>query len=90
MVIGANILVSGVVQGVGFRYYVWEQAMHLRLKGFVKNNHDGTVEIEVEGTRFLIDEFLKRLKIGSRSSKVTDIKVKWKDHKNQFKTFDIR
>ena len=90
MDIGANIVVSGEVQGVGYRYYVWDQAMHLRLKGFVKNNKDGTVEIEVEGTSFLINEFLKRLKVGSRTSKIDDIKVKRKEYKNQYKSFDIR
>ena len=90
MDVAANIVISGVVQGIGFRNFVWDQALHLRLKGYVRNNTDGTVEIEVEGTSFLINAFLKRLKVGSRASKVTDLKVKWKEYKDQFKSFDIR
>ena len=41
-------LVSGRVQGVGFRAWVWRQANALGLTGWVRNNRDGTVELLVE------------------------------------------
>ena len=54
-----KIFVKGIVQGVGFRPFVYNLAKELNLKGFVKNRADG-VEIEVEGER--VEEFLNRLK----------------------------
>lgn len=54
----AHIIVQGVVQGVGFRPYVYALARDLGLKGFVTNTSHG-VFIDIEGKR--IDEFLKRL-----------------------------
>ncbi len=54
-----KIFVKGIVQGVGFRPFVYNVAKELNLKGFVKNRADG-VEIEVEGER--AEEFLYRLK----------------------------
>lgn len=53
------IHVKGVVQGVGFRPFVYNLAKSLNLKGFVTNTSKG-VTIEVEGER--VDEFLNRLK----------------------------
>jgi len=55
------IFVDGVVQGVGFRPFVYQLACHLKLAGFVKNRA-GSVLIEVEGERSLLDRFLVELK----------------------------
>ena len=45
-----HAIVRGRVQGVGFRYWVLEQARAQGLKGWVRNCPDGTVEVEAEGT----------------------------------------
>jgi len=55
-----HISVQGVVQGVGFRPFVYRLAIEESLKGWVLNTSGG-VEIEVEGTRPSIDRFLKAL-----------------------------
>ncbi len=44
-----RVLVSGEVQGVGFRWYCREQAMGRRVTGFVRNLPDGQVEAAFEG-----------------------------------------
>lgn len=54
-----KILVSGRVQGVGFRPFVYRIAKSMGLKGYVKNVGDGTVEIVIDGN---LEEFLKKLK----------------------------
>ncbi|CUT02300.1 Acylphosphatase, partial [Candidatus Kryptonium thompsonii] len=45
----AHIIVKGLVQGVGFRWFVQKHANHLGLKGWTRNLSNGDVEIEVEG-----------------------------------------
>lgn len=56
-----RILVSGIVQGVGFRPYVHNLASRHALGGFVRNN-SGVVEIEVQGDKRTIDSFVRQLK----------------------------
>ncbi len=90
MEICAHILVKGVVQGVGFRWFVEREANNLGLKGYVRNVFSGEVEIEAEGERGLIEELIIKLKIGNRSSNVTDVQLRWLDFENKFKTFQIR
>ncbi len=89
MDIGTNIIVKGLVQGVGFRYFVFNRANRLNLKGYVKNLESGEVEIEVEGNRSLIEEFIVELKTGPRFAKVTDLLINWKNPENKYKHFCI-
>ncbi len=90
MEVCAHIIVNGVVQGVGFRYFVYRIALRLGLKGYVQNNFDGTVEIDTEGNRSLIEEFIKEVKVGPRSARVTDINIQWKEPQHRYKEFSIR
>ena len=53
--IGAIILINGFVQGVGYRYFCFDRARNLGLYGWVKNNPDCTVSVQVEGDRSLIE-----------------------------------
>lgn len=90
MELGAYIIVRGLVQGVGFRYFVYNRAIRLGLNGFVRNLYNGNVDIEVEGERSLIEEFIEEVKVGPRAAKVTDIKIEWKQLDQHFKHFEIR
>ena len=56
--ISKNIVCYGRVQGVGFRYYAVNKANQLGLTGWVKNLPDGTVEMEVQGEKPLIDQLI--------------------------------
>lgn len=53
-----HIIFYGRVQGVGFRYYAVNKANQLGLTGWVKNLPDGTVEMEVQGEKPLIDQLI--------------------------------
>jgi len=83
--------VYGMVQGVGFRFYVRRIARELELTGQVRNTPDGvTVEIQAEGEKDKLDELLKLLQIGPGSSRVDRIDSEWLEYKNAFSGFDIR
>ena len=65
MVLRARLIVSGIVQGVNFRWFVQETAKELGLNGWVKNLSDGDVEIECESeTEKLYRDFLNRIEAG--------------------------
>ncbi|HEY6951554.1 MAG TPA: acylphosphatase [Bacteroidota bacterium] len=86
----AHMVVKGLVQGVGFRYFAYRQAVHLGLRGYARNLFDGSVEIEVEGERSVVEEFFSQVKVGPRSAQVTDVKIEWKDFQNRYPHFDVR
>jgi acylphosphatase len=88
--VSAHLLVTGMVQGVGYRWFVMRQAKESNLDGYVRNLPDGDVEVEVEGDRGLIIDFTEGLKIGPHSSHVTDIKIHWGEFESKFKGFEIR
>ena len=90
MSVAAIIRIHGMVQGVGFRFFVYRAATRLGLTGYVRNAYDGNVEIEVEGNRSLIEELVRDVKIGPRAARVTNVSVEWKQFQNQFQNFDIR
>ena len=60
-----KIFVYGDVQGVGFRYRAFYTAKEYGLTGYVKNNPDGAVEMEVQGELEKIDLFLQQVGQGT-------------------------
>lgn len=70
-------LVSGRVQGVGFRDWVRRSAQPLRLVGSAVNTTDGRVEIDVEGARDACERLLDALYAGSAPGRVHGIDVSW-------------
>jgi acylphosphatase len=83
-------VVEGRVQGVGFRYFVEEEAVLLDLKGWVRNRWDGTVEVVAEGERQILEKFLAILRRGPRPALVTDVQVIWLPATGEFNRFQIR
>ncbi len=71
-----HIIVSGLVQGVGFRMFVMREASARGLSGWTRNLPDGTVEVEAQGNAGLIDEFIGQTRIGPARSSITSIKVR--------------
>lgn len=59
-----NIMLAGLVQGVNFRASAKAEAGNLGLSGYVRNNPDGTVSLEVEGKAEAVGEFLVWLESG--------------------------
>jgi len=86
----AHIQIKGRVQMVGFRWFARRWAEDFDLSGWVRNNPDRTVEIEVEGKRNRIDVLLEELKKGPKHAIVEDVNVKWLPFENRYRTFEIK
>jgi acylphosphatase len=68
-----RFVVRGRVQGVGFRWYVEREAHMLGIAGWVRNNHDGSVEVLAIGTRDQLLGLRSRLQEGPRAARVDDV-----------------
>ena len=85
-----HAVVSGFVQGVGFRAYVSERAGFLGLTGWVRNTSAGDVEVTAEGSRSDLDTLLLALRKGSRGSRVIDVVFEFGQPAGEFREFKIR
>lgn len=85
----AHVVVHGHVQGVGFRAFAARIASSLDLLGGVRNLRDGRVELEVEGSKTVIEAFVQQLKIGPPSGRVTEIETEWSRADGRYATFSI-
>lgn len=86
----ANILVNGLVQGVGYRYFVVKHATRLALKGYVQNLFTGEVLTVAEGEKVKIEELFTLLKLGPAHADVKNTRIDWTENKNEFKSFEVR
>ena len=68
-------LVRGRVQGVGFRWFVEREAHMLGIAGWVRNNHDGSVEVLAQGTSDQLSGLHSRLREGPRAARVDAVEV---------------
>ena len=68
-------VVTGRVQGVGFRWYVEREARALGLGGWVRNRADGSVEVLAAGSNQQLNALYDRLKAGPRASRVDNVEV---------------
>lgn len=67
-------MISGTVQGVGYRYFAQHAAAKLKVGGYVKNLRDGRVEVFVMGTQQQLRELRTVLERGPRFSNVTEVR----------------
>jgi acylphosphatase len=85
-----HLYVSGIVQGVGFRWYAQKIGRRIGVYGWVKNLPDGRVEIVVEGEDEKVERFIKELKEGYLGENIRDIEKIEEEYKGEFKGFEIR
>lgn len=85
----AHIIVSGHVQGVGYRYFVRQAAARLRLTGWVKNLPAREVEIVAEGPRGMVQELIDELPVGNSLASVHSINTNWEAYTGEFSGFSI-
>jgi acylphosphatase len=79
MCVRARIVISGRVQGVGYRAFAEEAAHRCGVRGGVRNLHDGRVEVEAEGERGAVDDLLVCLRKGPPRAQVEDMHVQWEN-----------
>ncbi|MFS0560348.1 acylphosphatase [Terribacillus sp. 179-K 1B1 HS] len=86
-----QIVVGGKVQGVGFRLSAAEIARNLDLVGFVRNEADGTVQVNVEGNPEHVEKFISEIRKGpNRFVKVRNVDVLYLDKQQGFERFEVR
>ncbi|WP_316832430.1 acylphosphatase [Pedobacter aquatilis] len=83
-----DIKVTGKVQGVFFRASTKAVADQMGIKGFVKNEKDGSVYIEAEAEAFILDAFIDWCKEGPEKSVVEHVEVNEGEPKN-FRNFEV-
>ena len=86
----AKIRVNGKVQGVWFRAFTHDRATELGLTGWVQNETDGTVYLEIEGNKQKLELLMNELRSGPGRSVVDDVEVDWTSAEDQWKEFTIR
>ena len=85
-----RIIVSGYVQGVGFRYFVYREAVSLGLTGYTQNLPTGQVEVIACGEQGLVNELIDILRVGPRYASVSDVSAEPIELKEKFRNFNIR
>ena len=84
------VLISGKVQGVGFRNFTQMNAKQLSINGYAKNLPNGKVEVVAEGDKAQLDALVALLKKGPRFARVDSLDVDERPFTGEYKTFGIR
>ncbi len=85
-----HVVISGLVQGVGFRYFAMQKARELGVRGYVRNLYTGEVEVVAQAQEGMLNSYLGDLRIGPRSAHVASIRLVWQDDAEMYDSFDIR
>ncbi len=85
-----HLIITGFVQGIGFRQFIKRKARKLGLKGWIRNRTDGSVEAVVVGEKKDLGTIIAICKKGPPLAKVSNVVVKWEENPNQqFESFDV-
>lgn len=87
--ISMRFVVSGMVQGVGFRYHTCYEGLKRNLTGYAKNLDNGDVEVIATGNEKELESLHQWLAKGPKSSRVDGV-VKYVHNTQEFKGFEIK
>jgi acylphosphatase len=85
-----RLLISGRVQGVGFRFSAAAQARRLGVNGWARNLCDGRVEIVAEGSREALEALRAWAHQGPPAARVTEVSEQWLEFRGDIQGFDVR
>jgi acylphosphatase len=86
----ARLLVRGRVQGVSFRWSARHEAGRLGLSGWVRNEIDGSVQLEIQGERAAVDAMLAWCRRGPPGASVSGVETEWLEPRPDEPRFEIR
>ena len=89
MLVGRRYVVKGRVQGVGFRYFVDDAARREGIRGFVRNHHDGSVEVVAEGDLETMVRFERALRRGPSGARVDEVEITENMPTDRFTGFSV-
>jgi acylphosphatase len=90
MLVARRLLISGRVQGVGFRWFTIERATVEGITGWVRNLPGGHVEVVAEGDAEAVERFERAIRQGPGSARVDDVTVDILTPTGRFVTFSAR
>jgi acylphosphatase len=86
-----RFLVKGIVQGVGFRWFVFREARRLALRGWVRNLPDGSVEVVADGAPAALQQIEQVLGRGPGAARVESVEKSVTQHEvERQNSFEIR
>jgi len=88
--IRAHVIISGDVQGIGFRFETRIKARNRGLTGWIRNLSDGKVEAVFEGEEDKIKEIIEWCKKGPTFARVDNVKIEFSECKGEFESFETR
>ena len=86
----ARLLISGIVQGVGYRWSCKRAAQALGVTGWVRNLSDGRVEAVAQGAKEQVEQLIAWCYRGPEEARVSDISVSYEETAEEFQDFGIR
>jgi len=89
MLVARRFVVTGRVQGVGFRYFTQDHAMREGVVGWVRNLADGGVEAYVEGEAEAVERIERAIRSGPRHARVDRVYIDIEDVTGTFTTFSV-
>ena len=84
-----RIVVRGIVQGVGFRFFVLDQARALGIRGTTRNLRDGSVEVLAVGAAEDLERLVEKLRTGPRAARVQGVECEPVTPVPRFDSFSI-
>jgi acylphosphatase len=87
--IRAELLITGLVQGVFYRASARQEGARLGLTGRIRNLPGGEVEATVEGRREAIEQFIAWCRRGPPSAQVDEVQVRWSPARSEFRDFSV-
>lgn len=83
-------VVHGYVQNVGFRHFVVQKALMLGLRGYTRNEPDGTVTVVAQSPRSALERLLTLLRQGPSAAEVHEVQTVWREPTEHFSGFHVR
>jgi acylphosphatase len=84
-----SLVITGRVQGVGFRWYVEREAQALGLTGEVSNRSDGAVVIEAEGGKLALEQLFQAAREGPMGAIVRNVEARWSEGPARYRGFHV-
>ncbi len=89
MIVARKFIISGLVQGVGYRFFVQRAAARHQVRGYVKNLTDGRVEVLAQGDDKAVEDFKHDLTAGPTYSNVEHLEETVIESSNSYSAFRI-
>ncbi len=86
-----KIIITGRVQGVGFRFFLRQKAQLLDIKGYARNNSNGSLEVVAQSdNKDNLKNFLKECNRGPILASVSNVDISEEEDERTYPSFDIR